>query len=131
MLSTARRDNILNWYRGTAYPATPSSILVSLHTSDPGLTGAAEIGSGLGYSRQGVTFGAPFDESGFRRIANLAIVTFGPASGAGFDLVTHGGIWVVVGGVTSFDRGFDCTDQLVLSGNSARFPIGALKLGQA
>ena len=143
MLGETQRLNQLNWLRGTAHPAPPANFYLSLHTADPGATGASEVGTGVGYARQIAAFIAPADEvvmvngndivtSGgtsltLKRISNSAIITFGPASGGGFGEVTHLGIWTASTGGT-FVEGGDASDVLVISGNSARVPVGALKL---
>ena len=133
-LGTTYRDASLNWLTGTAYPPAPASIWVSLHTADPGTTGASEVGSGVGYSRQQLTLDPVADETIggvlYRMRKKTSALNWGPASGAGFDLVTHFGVWTASTGGT-FEEGGDCSDVLVVSGNSARIAAGALKLYRA
>ncbi len=68
---------------GTAPSAVPAYI--SLHTADPGATGANEY-SGGGYARVAVTWDA--ESGGYRALSNHA--TFSGVAEAG---VTHAGIW--------------------------------------
>ena len=70
--------------RGTAF-TPPAAVYVSLHSADPGETGANEI-SGGGYARQQVTFNAPsggsMTNSNLLRWDNMPAVT-----------VTHVALW--------------------------------------
>jgi hypothetical protein len=70
--------------RGTAF-TPPSAVYVSLHTADPGETGANEV-TGGGYARQQVTFNAPsagsMTNSNLLRWNNMPAVT-----------ITHAGLW--------------------------------------
>jgi len=70
--------------RGTAF-SPPTAVYVSLHSADPGETGANEI-SGGGYARQQVTFNAPsggsMTNSNLLRWNNMPAVT-----------VTHVALW--------------------------------------
>jgi hypothetical protein len=49
---------MLDGLRGSAPAATRGIVTASLHSADPGDTGASEL-SGSGYARQAVAFGAP------------------------------------------------------------------------
>jgi hypothetical protein len=70
--------------RGTAF-TPPTAVYVSLHSADPGETGANEI-SGGGYARKQVTFNAPsggsMTNSNLLRWDNMPAVT-----------VTHVALW--------------------------------------
>jgi len=70
--------------RGTAF-SPPTAVYVSLHSADPGETGANEI-SGGGYARKQVTFNAPsggaMSNSNLLRWDNMPAVT-----------VTHVALW--------------------------------------
>lgn len=72
-----------------AAPTRPAALFISLHTANPGETGAAtgEIGAGLGYSRQPVTFGAPSGGG----TSNTNTLTFGAATGA-WGTASHFGV---------------------------------------
>jgi hypothetical protein len=106
-----------------------SSILtecyVSLHTADPGDTGAAEVAVG-GYARQGP---APFAPSGANPTvaSNSAIVAFGTAT-ADWGSIAYFGAWDnIVGGNFVGSGPLDVARQ-VLSGDTVRFLVGALKI---
>ena len=89
--SSSVRSDILNFYFGAAPAITkPASLLLSLHSADPGLTGAGEL-SGGGYARQAVTFGPEADGV----VKTVAEVEFSdlPASTIGWV-----GVWAAAGG---------------------------------
>lgn len=65
---------------------------ISLHSADPGITGASEL-SGNGYARQAVTWNAATGQ----HITNSAPVSFGPAS-ADWTAATYVGLWTLASG---------------------------------
>lgn len=72
--------------------ATAGSLYVSLHTADPGETGAGAEANYTGYARQGVArSGAGWDVSGAVG-SNAADINFPEATG-GSSNCTHFGIW--------------------------------------
>lgn len=110
-MSTYHQQNTLKWLtRNTQFPTQPATIYFSLHTADPGQTGASEVttgaGSGwVGYARQAVTtgtsgtgagavFAAPSASGTLQQTTNGSAITF-PASGAtsGTVVTTYFGIW--------------------------------------
>ena len=72
--------------RGTAY-SSPSTVYVSLYTTDPTDADTGTEVSGGSYARTAVTFGAPSNGVS----TNSADVTF-PTATAGWGTVTHIGI---------------------------------------
>lgn len=85
---------------------------ISLHTGDPGTTGANEV-SGSGYARKAVVWGAA--GSG---IATGGEVTFNVPAGS----FTHYGLWSSSSGSTGFRGGFN------LSATATVSPAGTLKV---
>jgi hypothetical protein len=84
-ISNYYEDKILDhMLRGTAF-TPPTAVYVSLHSADPGETGANEI-SGGSYARKQVTFNAPsggsMTNSNLLRWDNMPAVT-----------VTHVALW--------------------------------------
>jgi hypothetical protein len=73
-----QEERVLNWLKGTAFPAPPSAVYVGLFTVAPaedGTTGT-EV-SGGGYARQAVTFGAVSQlPSGPAQMSNTADINF-------------------------------------------------------
>lgn len=84
--------------RGVALTA-PTRIFVSLHTSDPGLTGANEVTTGAwpSYARQdpaqASAVGTGFNAASAKESDNAKLMTFGDNDGASPVVVTHFGIW--------------------------------------
>lgn len=104
--------------RNTSFQATPYA---SLHSDDPGLTGADEL-SGNGYgTRPAVTFGAASGGA----TDNTAKVSLPTASGDWTE-ATHQGLWDA-STAGNFLWGGALTDaRTVLTGESAEWAIGAL-----
>lgn len=123
-------DLLINWCRGTAFPAPPANVYISLHTAAPGKTGVAEC-SDATYARVAVpTTAAEWDApatSGDSRItANTNIITF-PALTAGVT-ISHVGQWDALSG-GNFIRGGALTAPVAFSaGESPNFPVGDLDL---
>lgn len=90
---------ILNWHRGTTFPAVPAHLFVALFTTAPvnGTDGSAVEVSGTSYVRLQITpnttnFAAP---SGAAPASS--------ASGANFVFATPGGSWGTVNGWAIYD----------------------------
>ena len=117
---------------GTQPPAVVT-FYVSLHSADPGLTGASEL-SGSGYARVAVTantsnWTAPATNGPVRQITNNAVFTFPTASGA-WTTATHFGLWDA-STTGNFYRGAALTaSKTVASGDTASFSIGDLVLNE-
>jgi hypothetical protein len=112
---------------GEALVLTPltTTAFVSLHTADPGDTGANEITGGA-YARQGpVTFA---NAGGNPTVAsNSAIVTY-PAATAAWGTISHFGIWSAATGGTFRGSGALSTPKPVNNGDTARFAANALTI---
>lgn len=77
---------LLHTFKNTAY-TSPTTVYLSLHTADPGETGASEC-TGGSYARQAIAFSAASNPAG--TIANSGTVTFSSMPAA---TVTHFAIW--------------------------------------
>lgn len=73
--------------RATAFTG-PATVYMSLHTAEPGLTGASEV-TGNAYARTAIAFAAPVNGSG----SSSAAVTFPAPTPAAWGTVTHFGLW--------------------------------------
>ena len=104
----------------TVLASITTSASVSLHSADPGDTGASEI-TGGGYARQGPI---AFTDSGNNPTvaANSAIVTF-PVATVAWGTVAFFGLWV---GGTFQGSGQVIPAKTVNSGDQARFQTGSL-----
>jgi len=116
-LSPAGETAILTPLTTTAY--------VSLHTADPGTTGANEV-SGGAYARQGPV---AFTNAGSEPTvaSNSTIVTF-PAATAPWGTIGWLGIWTAATAGTFQGSGALTASKAINSGDTARFLAGALTI---
>ena len=84
--SAASANNTLDWQLGGATPTRPTSRFLSLHTADPGATGASEA-SGTGYARMAITFSA----AAASQSKNSNTISLTPTAALG--TLTHLAIW--------------------------------------
>ena len=116
-LSSGGETAVLTPLTTTAY--------VSLHTADPGDTGANEV-SGGAYARQGpVTFANAGNNPTVA--SNSAILTY-PAATAAWGTITHFGNWSAATAGTFRGSGALTTAKSVNSGDTARFAANALTI---
>lgn len=110
--------------RNTAY--TPgATIYMSLHTGDPGETGAnSEVATG-GYVRKAIAFGAPSDGVSL----NTGLVTW-TASGANYGTVSHVALWDALAGNCLF-KGAMAASKTVNDGDTLEFAVGAVSASLA
>jgi hypothetical protein len=116
-LSSSGEAAILTPLTTTAY--------VSLHTADPGDTGANEV-SGNAYARVGPI---AFANAGNNPTvaSNSAIVTYAPATGS-WGAVAYFALWTALTGGTFQGSGALATPKAVGNGDTARFLAGALTI---
>lgn len=109
-------------FRQTNWTA-PTVLYLSLHTADPGETGASEVGDAT-YARQLCTtaFGAPTAGDG----TTTAAIEY-PAATTGFT-ATHYGLWSAVSAGTFYHGGNIDPDKVVGAGEILRIPIGDLDI---
>jgi hypothetical protein len=92
------KDQVLNWFKGTDMASAPANVYWSLHTGDPGKTGASEVStSGTAYARKAMAtssgFSAIADGTGTkRRVTNAGAVTFNVPT-ASWGTVAYAGAW--------------------------------------
>lgn len=96
----------------------PSAVYVSLHTGDPGQTGANEV-SGSGYSRKQVTFSSPTNKTA----SNSAEVEFTNMPGV---TVTHVGIWSASTSGDFWWGGSLTTAKALTTGDTLKIPVNDL-----
>lgn len=98
---------LLDWaFKRTTFPAAPTSVQISLHSADPGDTGASELAATGSYAR--VTFNTDTNNSTdtqfnakstngqARQISNKATITFPTATG-NWTTATFFGVWDAAG----------------------------------
>ena len=112
---------------GEAAVLTPltTTAYVSLHTADPGNTGASEV-SGGAYARQGPI---AFTNAGSQPTvaSNSAILTY-PAATAAWGTIGWFGVWTALSGGTFQGSGALTASKAINSGDTARFLAGALTI---
>jgi hypothetical protein len=83
-------------FRGATMPTLPSSLYVSLHTGDPGETGANEVTATdytrLALPRTTADWSRSDDGLGLTFVANASAISF-PSPSSNWGTVTHVGIW--------------------------------------
>jgi len=126
-LSNQAENDMLNWYfTNDAAPTRPTAWYVSLHTADPGDTGASELTGATGYARPVVTNG--FSTSTTGAISNDAQLQFTNSGGSAWTTVTHFGVWSAVTVGTFYGGGALSASKTVGAGDTATFAIGDLDI---
>ena len=100
-----------------------AQVYVSLHTGDPGATGASEVAGGS-YIRKAASFGAASGGSA----ALDAAVEF---SGMPSCTVTHVGFWDAESSGNFLQGGALTAQKVVAAGDTFRFAVGALTDSQS
>jgi hypothetical protein len=90
--SNYTEDNIVNWFRGTAFPAAPTNLYVSYHTADPTDAGTGAEVSGGSYARVTVAANATEWSNTAGVLSNVNDINF-PDATANWGTVTHVGVW--------------------------------------
>lgn len=106
----------------TVLNALLASRFVSLHTADPGNTGANEV-SGGSYARQAMTFSNV--GSNPTVASNTGVVQY-PTATAPWGTITHFGIWSASSGGTFLGSAAVTTPKTIATDDIARWEIGAL-----
>lgn len=122
-LSDWAENKLMDWINNVgAAPTRPSAQFLSLHTADPGDTGASELTSGAnGYGRQTITWAAATTGTA----SNSAAATFGPCATASWGAISGLGVWdatsggnLLWGGVLATARTIGLTDSLTFAGGA-------------
>ncbi len=112
---------------GGDYPR-PANVYISLHTADPGETGANGEISGGDYARAAVTNNAtnfPAAVNGAK--ANGTVITFATPTGDWGD-ITHGAIWDAASGGNCLGSGALGTPKTINNGDTVTIPISGLSI---
>lgn len=93
-LSDTQEVNLLNYiFNGTPMPTAPAARWMSLHTADPGDTGASEHPLSNAYGRVNVTGAFPDASGTSGQLANDTAFSFPTATPSAWTTVTHWGLW--------------------------------------
>lgn len=124
-------DEILDHILGGGDFTRPATVYVSLHSADPGETGASEL-SGNGYARVAVTNDAtnwPAASGGVK--SNGAAITFPAATGSDWAAATHFGIWDAPSSGNPLYLGALTASKTVQVGDTASFGIGEIDVTES
>lgn len=115
-------------FKVASYTA-PTNLYVSLHSGDPGETGASELGATGSYARANATtaFGTP---AATGALSNDAEISF-PAATAdwnGGSVISWAGVWDAATVGNFLWRCAIGTPKAVLNGQTAKIPIGDLDI---
>lgn len=118
------------WFKANSLTTTaPANVYVSLHTGDPGDTGANEATTG-GYARKVQTFAAAStDGGGITTIDSDADITIGAFTGAA--TFTHMGIWDAVTTGEFLAGGALSSSRTVANGDQLKFSSGNITVALA
>lgn len=129
-IGTSVEEAILNCYFNQANITAPTAIFMSLHTADPGETGANELPNAEAYARVNVTAKFPTATGGGGALSNDAEILFPEAGGDGWPAATHAAIWTsgTYGAGTFVWGGALTVAKTAGVGVAIRFPIGDLDI---
>jgi len=103
-LGTTGGSNALRTSSGASIIS--AATYVSLHTADPGTTGASEAtGGSPAYARKAITWGTPAFSSGTETVTSAATITFDVPAGT----YAYFGLWDALAG--NYLMGGTCTSQ--------------------
>lgn len=121
--------------RGVALPP-PTHAYVSLHTADPGMTGASEVtlAAWPGYTRmqaaQGGAVDTGFTAAAAKKASNTKQLLFPTMDGAASVTLTHWSIWdaatggnCIWSGALTFQKVLNPTDEVVIHPNELGLEI--------
>ncbi|WP_421849908.1 phage tail fiber protein [Oricola sp.] len=119
--------------RGVAYTA-PTGVYVSLHTADPGLTGANEVSTGSwpAYAReeaaQGGALADAFAAASAKATENANEILWAANDGAGSVIVTHVGLWDAASGGNFLFGAALAAPKTVAVTDEIKFAVGQLDI---
>jgi len=120
---------VLDHVLGGADYVRPATVYISLHTADPGETGANEVASAKGYAREPVTNNAtnwPAAAAGSK--SNGTVITMDTPIGAGWGLVTYFGIWDALSAGNNLFGGLLTVAKTINAGDLVQFGVGELDI---
>lgn len=122
-LSDYLENAVLNWLRGTAMPTAPTTVYLSLHTGDPGETGANEHGATAGYVRRACALTAPPSP-----VTNSAVIEYPQATVNYSAAITFAGLWDALSAGNFLAGGALGASRTITTGIIPRFQAGTVSL---
>lgn len=122
--SVAVRNSILDHLLKSSSWTAPTALYVSLHSGDPGATGASELSGSGSYARTLAT--SSFAAASSAAAANDVAIAF-TASGGDFSAeATHFGVWDASTSGNFLFGGALSAGKTITDGDTATFAIGDL-----
>jgi hypothetical protein len=120
----------LNWIKGIAMPASPSSIYGSVHSADPTDLGtAADVTASVFGSRLAIAssvWGGISTNGTSRQLSNVIALNYGNAANVSLQALTHLGFWNSLAAGNFFFRLPLTAARSVLSPDNFSLPIGTI-----
>lgn len=116
MIAAYARNLLLNWLLTAGAATRPTAWYVSLHTADPGTTGANEVvvGTDAAYARKAASFGAAANGQS----ATSAQISWTADATATPYTVTHIAVWdALTGGNCLFSGALAVPENVVANGS--------------
>ena len=118
---------LMDWLMTTNSVTRPTSWYVALFTTATADDGTGtEVGAGVGYSRQAVTFASTTSPTG--NTSNTNTLTFGPCSTTNWGTITHAAVYNNSSGGNMLWQGALNSPRTIQVGDSFQIPIGQLTL---
>lgn len=121
-ISNYLENQILDLLFDSGAFAAGANVYISLHTADPGETGASEV-TGGSYARQAVNTTTGWDAASGGATANAAAISFASMPAV---TVTHVGIWDALTVGNNLWGGALTVSKVLNSGDTFEFAIGDL-----
>lgn len=128
-LSEYFENLIVEWVRGTNFPASPTTLYLALSNTDPldDGTGLLEPNVSFGYARQPISFGSMVTVPGdSTKVTSQAAVTFGPGVMTDWPPLAFGAIFDDANNMLFY--GPLTNQRVVVVGDSLMLDAGALQL---
>jgi hypothetical protein len=120
-------NTILDHLTSNASYTPPATFYVSLHTGNPGETGASNEVSGGSYSRKDVAYGSEWTSAASGSIENVNPIEFVQAT-ANWGTITHFAIWDAVSGGNCLLYGALSSSKTVTADDFFEFGAGDLTI---
>jgi hypothetical protein len=126
-------EAILNWMKGTTFPAAPTNVYIALYTSDPTDADSGTEVTGGSYARATFAVGdwsSITQPGGAATISNDVAIAF-PTATDNWGTVTHFGVRSASSGGNLFYHGSLSTPRTILNGDpTPTFASGALVISE-
>jgi hypothetical protein len=130
----ALANDVANWFKGTTFPAAPTTVYVALLTTNASKNDGTSLVecADSAYARQPITCASGFSavtqtgDGSHQQFSNAAVITFPDVAGSAVTVVGLA-IYTAASGGTLLDSQ-SVTSQAVSTGNGYQIAIGALIL---